>query len=165
MDRRDLASYDAYGAGTYILDAGDYYLTVATDAHNAVNNVLAAKGYTTANGMDAEGNAALTYRWNNPTLDTTTYATSQNGTKIENQLSDADINLYEGSDDEITYLSRSDWQGTFPDGSVQLALTDTMVEDLQDLQYDPADYEEVEMPAAGRRQRTDSVRYDRSGLR
>lgn len=149
VDRRDLASYDAYGAGTYILDAGDYYLTVATDAHNAVNNVLAAKGYTTANGMDAEGNAALTYRWNNPTLDTTTYATSKNGTKIENQLSDADINLYEGSDDEITYLSRSDWEGTFPDGFVQLTLTDTMVEDLQDLQYDPADYEEVEMPTLG----------------
>ena len=58
--------------------------------------------------------------------------------------------LYEGSDDEITYLSRSDWQGgTFPDGSVQLALTDTMVEDLQDLQYDPADYKDVEMPVLG----------------
>ena len=46
VDKRDIASYDAYGAGTYILDAGDYYLTVATDAHNAVNNILAAKGYT-----------------------------------------------------------------------------------------------------------------------
>lgn len=45
VNKRDLASYDAYGAGTYILDAGDYYLTAAADAHNAVNNILAAKGY------------------------------------------------------------------------------------------------------------------------
>ena len=32
---------------------------------------------------------------------------------------------------------------------MQLALTDTMVEDLQDVQYDPADYETVEMPTLG----------------
>lgn len=149
VDRRELASYDAYGAGTYILDAGDYYLTAATDAHNAVNNILAAKGYTKANGMDADGNAQLTFKWNNPSLDTATYSTSKNGTKIENQLSDADINLYEGNDTTVTYLTRSDWEGTFPKESVQLALTDTMVEDLQDIQYDPADYEKVEMPTLG----------------
>ena len=153
VDKRDIASYDAYGAGTYILDAGDYYLTVATDAHNAVNNILAAKGYTaeTTNGrMDAEGNAALTYTWNEAELDTATYATSANGTPIENQLSDADINLYEGSDASVTYLTRSDWTGTFPQESVQLALTDTMVAQLQDVQYDPANYEAQTMPALGK---------------
>lgn len=153
VDKRDIASYDAYGAGTYILDAGDYYLTVATDAHNAVNNILAAKGYTaeTTNGrMDAEGSAALTYTWNEAELDTATYATSANGTPIENQLSDADINLYEGSDASVTYLTRSDWTGTFPQESVQLALTDTMVAQLQDVQYDPANYEAQTMPALGK---------------
>lgn len=46
VDKRDLASYDAYGKGTYILDDGTYYLTVADNAHDAVNNVLAAKEYT-----------------------------------------------------------------------------------------------------------------------
>ena len=44
IDGDYVASYDAYGAGTYILDAGTYYFTAATDAHDAVNNVLAAKG-------------------------------------------------------------------------------------------------------------------------
>ena len=29
------------------MDAGDQYFTAATDAHNAANNVLAAKGFTT----------------------------------------------------------------------------------------------------------------------
>ena len=42
--KEDLTSYDANAAKTYILDAGDYYFTVGTDAHNAVNNILMAKG-------------------------------------------------------------------------------------------------------------------------
>ena len=149
VDKRDMAAYDAYGAGTYILDAGDYYLTTATDAHNAVNNILAAKGYTTADGMDAEGNAALTYMWTEAELDTTSYSTSLNGTKIVNQLSGADINLYEGSDDSITYLTRNDWEGTFPKEIVQLTLTEQMIDELQDVQYDPADYPETAMPTLG----------------
>lgn len=149
VDKRDLASYDTYGAGTYILDAGDYYLTVATDSHNAVNNVLAAKGYSAADGMDGEGNAQLTYKWTESKLDTTTYATSLNGTPITNQLSSADINLYEGIEESITYLSRSDWEGTWPTEQLKLALTQMLIADLQDVQYDPADYETVPMPTLG----------------
>ena len=131
------------------LDAGNYYLTAATDAHNAVNNILTAKGYTTADGMDAEGNAALTYMWTEEALDATTYSTSLNGTPIVNQLSGADINLYEGIDDSITYLTRNDWVGTFPTEIVQLTLTEQMIEELQDVQYDPADYPETAMPTLG----------------
>ena len=111
VNKRDIASYDTYGAGTYILDAGDYYFTAATDAHNAVNNILAAKGYTVENTngkMTADGNADLTYTWTEDALNTTTYATSENGTKITNQLSCADPNLYEGVDETVTWLSRSD---------------------------------------------------------
>ena len=55
-----LKAYDANGAKTYILDAGDYYITAAKDAHEAVNNVLAAKGKTAADGMTADGDAAFT---------------------------------------------------------------------------------------------------------
>ena len=109
VNKRDIASYDTYGAGTYILDAGDYYFTAATDAHNAVNNILAAKGYTveSTNGkMTADGNADLTYTWTEDALDTTTYATSENGTAITNQLSCADPNLYEGIEETVTWLSR-----------------------------------------------------------
>ncbi len=152
VDKRDLASYDTYGAGTYILDAGDYYLTVATDSHNAVNNTLAAKGYTVANTdgrMDADGDASLVYKWNNPEFDAETYSVSANGTKITNQLSDADINLYEGVNEKLTYLSRNDWTGTFPKEIVQLSLTEELIEDLQDIQYDPADYGTMEMPTMG----------------
>lgn len=152
VDKRDLASYDTYGEGTYILDSGDYYLTIATDAHNAVNNTLAAKGYTvenTSGRMDVDGNANLVHKWNQTTFDATTYAVSANGTKIENQLSDADLNLYEGNDDKVTYLSRNDWTGTFPRESIQLQLTEQMISDLQNIQYDPANYETVDMPTLG----------------
>ena len=152
VEKRDLASYDAYGAGTYILDVGAYYLTVATDAHDAVNNILTAKGYDATNTdgkMDAAGNTALVYNWNEENFDATTYATSANGTVIENQLSDSDINLYEGTEEKIVYLSRSDWEGTFPTGSVQFTLTEQMTEDLQDVQYDATDYETCDMPTLG----------------
>ncbi|MCD8367617.1 MAG: glycoside hydrolase family 3 C-terminal domain-containing protein [Clostridiales bacterium] len=146
VNKSDIASFDTYGAGTYILDAGDYYLTAATDAHDAVNNILAAKGYTVADGMTADGDTSLVYSWTEDTLDTTTYAVSANGTEITNQLSDADPNLYEGIDTEVTWLSRSDWNGTWPSETVQFTLSDTLIADLQDVQYDASDYDSVEMP-------------------
>mgnify|MGYP001019596171 CR=1 FL=1 len=134
------------------MDAGDYYFTAATDAHNAVNNILAAKGYTveSTNGkMTADGNADLTYTWTEDALDTTTYATSENGTAITNQLSSADPNLYEGIEETVTWLSRSDWNGTLPTETVKLALTELLKKDLKDIRYDPADYESVDMPTLG----------------
>ena len=152
VDKRDLASYDTYGAGTYILDAGDYYLTIGTNAHDAVNNTLAAKGYTVENTegrMDADGNAALAYKWVQDEFDSETYATSLNGTKIENQLSSADINLYEGVEEQVTYVTRNDWEGTMPEEILQLKLTEKLIKDLQDVLYDPADYPEGEMPVLG----------------
>lgn len=152
VDKRELASYDAYGAGTYILDAGTYYLSVAADAHSAVNSILAAKGYTvesTQGRMDAEGDASLVYAWEQEAFDDKTYAVSRNGTPITNQLSSADINLYEGVEEEITYLSRSDWEGTWPTQTLKLTLTQMLIQDLQDVQYDPSDYEAVPMPVMG----------------
>ena len=154
VDKRDLAAYDTYGAKTYILDAGDYYLTVATDAHDAANNVLAAKGYTvesTEGRMDDDGNAALTYKYTQETFDAETYATSANGTAITNQLSLADPNLYEGTKDQnVTWLSRNDWAGTYPsDEQIVLQLTDLLIKDLQQIRYNAADYEAMEMPTMG----------------
>ena len=152
VDGDDVASYDAGGAKTYILDAGDYYFTAATDAHDAVNNVLAAKGYTPSNTdgrMDAEGKADLVAKWNNPTLDTTSHAVSDNGTVITNKLDNANLNLNSGVNESVTYLTRNDWTGTMPTAPVQLTLTDALVADLQNVQYDPADYATVEMPILG----------------
>ncbi len=154
VDRREFASFDTYGAGTYILDAGDYYLTVARNSHDAVNNFLTAKGYTVENTdgkMDTDGNAELTYKYTNKNFDAETYAVSLNGTEITNQVSSADPNLYEGIEQEVVWLTRNDWTGTMPDYSepLKLALTQKLIDDLQLLQYDPADYPKMEMPALG----------------
>lgn len=152
VEKRNLASYDAYGAGTYILDEGDYYLTCATDAHDAANNVLAAKGYTpadTAGRMDAQGNSRLTYLWNNPAFDAESCSTALNGTKIRNNLSDSDINMTQDVTETIQYLSRSDWEGTFPTEILKLTLTDALTARLQDVQYDPNNYEKTDMPTLG----------------
>ena len=153
VDKRDIASYDYTGAKTYILDDGQYYLTVATDAHDAVNNVLAMKGYTpenTSGRMDAAGDAAMVFPWVQESFDSTTYATSLNGTEITNLFDSANINLYEGrGDNSVTWLTRNDWLGTMPTAPVQFTLTETMIADLQDVQYDPADYESVPMPTLG----------------
>lgn len=76
VDRYFLASYDTYGAAGYILSAGDYYLAIGTSAHDALNNILAAKGFTTADGMDYDGDAAKTHTWNQAELDTESYPDS-----------------------------------------------------------------------------------------
>ena len=150
--KKEFASFDTYGTGTYILEAGDYYLTIAPNAHAAVNQILAAKGYTaenTSNRMTADADAAMTYCWTETRTDASTYAVSLNGTAISSRLSDADPNLYEGVQETVAWLSRSDWMGTFPKGEVKLTLTKMLAEDLQHERYDPADYAAAEMPVMG----------------
>ena len=154
VDGDYVASYDAYGAGTYILDAGDYLFTAATDAHNAANNVLAAKGYTPENTngrMDAAGNANLVATWNNPELDTTTYATSDAGVAITNQLDSSDPNMNPEVGTTVTYLTRNDWEGTMPslEKTIKIALNDYLVQGLQDQQYETDPNATAEMPTLG----------------
>ena len=110
FNESELKSYDSQGAGTYILDAGTYYVTAAHDAHDAVNNVLATKG---AAGVNGSKSLVDTYVPANTDVDVTTYATDTlTGEAVENRLSDAR--------GDVTYLTRSDWEGTFPthDGEI-----------------------------------------------
>ena len=108
-----LASYDTYGAETYILSEGDYYLALGNGAHDALNNILAAKGYTEADGMTDAGDEDLVYTWTQDELDATTYSVStQTGYEVTNVFDDADLNYYDGY--EYEYLTRNDWEGTWP---------------------------------------------------
>ena len=128
VPRSELAAYDANGAKTYILDAGDYYLTAAHDSHDAINNVLAAKGYTVENGMTADGNADMAWNYNVASLDKDTYSVSAvTGEAITNQFDNADPSYY--GMDGINYLSRSDWQGTWPQ-VVTLEANEALIADL-----------------------------------
>lgn len=111
VNKEELRAYDSRTAGTYILEAGTYYLTAAGNAHEAVNNVLAAKG---ASGMDAAGDAAMVYAHEIAQAEAATspYAVSVvTGSSISNQFDAADMRTW---DPGFTYLSRADWQGTWP---------------------------------------------------
>lgn len=55
VDMNDIASYDYANDKTYVLDAGDYYFAIGNGVHDALNNILAAKGKTVADGMDYDG--------------------------------------------------------------------------------------------------------------
>lgn len=113
FDREQLKAYDYMNAKTYILDAGDYYITVAHDAHDAINNVLAAKGYTTTDGMTTEGNADLSSTYTVMALDTNTFSTqTPTGVSITNR--------FDFARGDLQYLTRQDWEGTWPttDGEV-----------------------------------------------
>lgn len=119
VSERQFASYDSEKAKTYVVVDGDYYLTAARDAHDAVNNILARKGFAPENTdgrMDAEGVADLVSEAISLGLDTTTYSTSEaTGYPITNQFEYADWNKYENKgSDTVTWMSRSDWEGTTP---------------------------------------------------
>ncbi len=151
VDKQELRTYDANNAKTYVLDAGDYYFTAAKDAHDAVNNVLMAKG-ADAERMTAAGREDLVFRWNNPELDTTTYAVSNEGEEnyaITNQFDNGDLNKIEGSEQTITYVSRNDWTGTFPTAPVALKLTDAMYAEMTGIKEYEIQETDREMPTMG----------------
>lgn len=132
VDRYFMASYDYTNAKGYILSAGDYYLSLGDNAHDALNNILAAKGadgLVDQDGNPVTGDASKTYQWTYESIDTETYRYSDTGEEVTNQFDDADINYWlEGT---VTYLTRSDWSGTFPETAVEVACTEEMMYYLQ----------------------------------
>lgn len=133
-DMQNMASWDSTAdnaAGTkgcYILDAGDYYFTIGNGAHEAVQNVLAAEG------QDVGGDADKAKSWNLGSQDTTAFATTKNGTAVENQLADMDVNYWLPG--TATYLTRADWEGTFPKTYKDLTATDEMIDILDNDIYE-----------------------------
>lgn len=115
FEKEQLKTYDYTNAKTYILDAGKYYITAGKNAHDAVNNILAAKGTADAGKMTAAGNTAMVSEYvpENPDVDASIYAKdTYSGQGITNQ--------FDGAKGDVTYLSRKDWQGTWPkhDGGI-----------------------------------------------
>ena len=133
-DMQNMASWDstadnAVGTkGCYILDAGDYWFTIGNGAHEAVNNVLAAEG------QSVDGSADKAKSWTLDSFDSTTFATTKNGTAVENQLADMDINSWLPG--TATYLTRADWEGTFPKTYKNLTASDEMLDILDNDIYE-----------------------------
>lgn len=130
VDKYLLASYDVTahdGEGGYILSGGDYFLAIGDDCHDALNNVLAAQGYTTQNGMTAEGAKEKSFQWKEDFNDEK-YRTGENGVPVTNQFADCDLNYWVPG--AGTYLTRNDWAGTFPVKQTTVEATAEMMDIL-----------------------------------
>ena len=128
---QDFATYDSELAhhntqGGYVLDEGDYIFSIGNGAHDALNNVLAAKGYTTSDGMDENGDKDKAYKSAKTDFDPDEYRLSSQNTSITNQFDSADLNYYD--EDAVTYLSRSDWDGTWPETMSGYTATQSMID-------------------------------------
>ena len=107
VDDELLRSYDAFGVGTYTVEEGTYYFALGTNAHDALLNVLAAKGA----GGSGDASFVYSHEQGPSSYLAASVATGANGEPISNQFAGADVRTY---DDGFAYLSRSDWQGTWP---------------------------------------------------
>ena len=112
FDPRDMTSYDETAVkengteGAWVLDEGDYYFAIGNGAHNAINNILAAKGgdekKLVSVNEDEKINKANAVKWSLDERDIETY--SEN---VENALQNMDLNkLIPGS---VEYFTRADW--------------------------------------------------------
>lgn len=146
LDEKFFASYDAYGAEGYVLMDGDYYVAVGGSAHDAVNNVLAAKAQ---NGVKINqdkmvggtGDASLVKKFT-LSFDKDKYAYSdevstldgESNVRVTNLFDFVDINLYEGrGDNKVEYYSRDNWNAISMDmtnGHAVVKLTEQMAYDI-----------------------------------
>ena len=119
FNAEDFYTYDRTYAhdgvnGSWMLESGDYYFATGNGAHDALNAAMQAMGI----------NIASTGASYTAHVDTDIYKHESNGTTIQNQLNQADLNSYGIS---VTYLTRNDWLNTFPKSLDSLTATNEMI--------------------------------------
>ena len=127
FSEEDMASYDTYGNGCYVLEAGDYEISINADSHNAIESKTVSVADT------------VVYDENN--------ARSTDDAAATNQFAYA-----EG---DATYLSRADGFANYATATAAPS-NFTLAEDekadfLNNSNYDPANYnnDSDEMPTTG----------------
>ena len=141
-DEEAVNGADSSRKGCYVFDEGDYYFAIGENAHDALNNVFAARGVDGmfdqfGNPVSGDANKAVCVELD--AYDNTTYATSrETGEVVANLFDDVDINYY-FDNDVVTYLTRADWN-TFPQRYDNLQATEEMIAMMEDISYTkPAD--------------------------
>jgi beta-glucosidase len=127
VDLQYIASYDnTYDngdgtVGTYILDPGTYYFAMGNGAHDALNHMMARQG-ADPESLSGDSNSAMAYehKITEDFISSTAFSVSKTGEKISNQLDYADWNYFQPG--EVTYLSRTDWAGTYPKSYTNMTL-------------------------------------------
>ena len=140
-DENAVNGADTSKTGCYVFDAGDYYFSIGENAHDALNNVLAARGVEglyDENGNQVAGDSNKAYKETLEELDNVSYATSPyTGEVVSNLFEDRDLNYF--IEDSVTYLTRFDWN-TFPDPVLGITATDVIKDLMENAQYEkPSD--------------------------
>ena len=127
FDAEDMASYDTYGAGCYVLEAGDYQISINSDSHNVIDS----QTYTVA--------STVTYDESNPRRTDETAA----------------VNEFAYAEGDVTYLSRADGFANYADATAapaSMSMSDeAKATFLNNSNYNPEDYnnDSDEMPTTG----------------
>jgi len=127
FDAEDMASYDTYGAGCYVLEAGDYQISINSDSHNVIDS----QTYTVA--------STVTYDKSNPRSTDETAA----------------VNEFAYAEGDVTYLSRADGFANYADATAapaSMSMSDeAKATFLNNSNYNPEDYnnDSDEMPTTG----------------
>lgn len=127
FDAEDMASYDTYGAGCYVLEARDYQISINSDSHNVIDS----QTYTVA--------STVTYDESNPRSTDETAA----------------VNEFAYAEGDVTYLSRADGFANYADATAapaSMSMSDeAKATFLNNSNYNPEDYnnDSDEMPTTG----------------
>lgn len=145
VPRYYIASYDEKGAGTYILEDGDYWFAIGDNVHDALNHIIAASGVATAVplkdqfGNVVEGDSQKAQKYTVNTFDAETYQYNRAGNEVKNLFvgdSAVDVNSY--APGTVVYLTRggggNNWASSFPT-TVPVSLDDHMIYLLNGLVY------------------------------
>lgn len=127
FNEEDMASYDAQGTGSYVLEAGDYLISIRSDSHN----IIAEEAYNVA--------ANVVYDENNKRSTDEVVA----------------ANEFEAAEGEVTYLSRADGFANYAQATAAPAnrsLSDAYKATFyNNSNYNPEDFNnpDDEMPVTG----------------
>ncbi|MBQ8237161.1 MAG: glycoside hydrolase family 3 C-terminal domain-containing protein [Oscillospiraceae bacterium] len=127
VDMQYIASYDmthenADGTtGTYILDPGSYYFAAGNGAHEALNSIMVAQGMDATKLVGGYDDAVHMEQITEDFISKTAFSISKTGYAISNQIPYSDWNYYQPG--EVEYLSRSDWEATWPEQYHNLTVT------------------------------------------
>ncbi|WP_158370379.1 glycoside hydrolase family 3 protein [Cellulosimicrobium cellulans] len=132
----DMASYDYADAGAYVLEAGDYAISVRTDSHTV-----------------AAGTEPITYTVDSDVVYSGENHRSTDLAEVTNQFDDVSAQFStEPEDGTIVAMSRADFAGTFPTAPTgdQLVASDAVAEGFAAWDVDAeADAFDGEMPTTG----------------
>ncbi len=150
IEGKYFASYDANGAQTYIVDEGEYYITVAHDSHDAVNNILADKGYSVSDGMTSNGDATLVSTFELAFNDEKYSLSEVTGNAITNLFDQADVNRNDAFGNQtVQYVTRNNWSASVNlTGHVELDITQAVYDILAAQKEDPQE-DDIVYPAYG----------------